>query len=286
MLNGAVPLVGNEKGRTFAAGKVLHGMLPENSPRSWPKQGYRVDAARCSKLSLFLCPYYNFDAEYFFYWIVFVTLSAHRFVCGIKPRAIKRESGENPGQTRYCKFHFNLPDIRNCHWPMCGREGVPGGEWVRRPAMRQNISIISRIRFWDGHNKNCTQWHIVACSVSVFMLQDRSTAFRRSRASSVVYLRYESGFVFSHSSSLRVQKGIIYIFIFLPGGEAWFSKLFSLRFLSFLTRLFHLRQKKRDSYPYPVHYEPGNFTMMYIRDLSFCQIEIFFIFGSWNEEVV
>ena len=32
MLNGAVPLVGNEKGRTFAAGKVLHGQLPENPP--------------------------------------------------------------------------------------------------------------------------------------------------------------------------------------------------------------------------------------------------------------
>ena len=47
-----------------------------------------------------------------------------------------------------------------------------------------------------------------------------------------------------------------------------------------ISRLFHLGQKKRDSYPYPVHCEPGNFTMMYIRDLSFCQIEIFFIFGS------
>ena len=38
-----------------------------------------------------------------------------------------------------------------------------------------------------------------------------------------------------------------------------------------MSRLFHLRYKYRHSIPYPVHYESGNLTMLYIKELLFFQ---------------
>ena len=40
-------------------------------------------------------------------------------------------------------------------------------------------------------------------------------------------------------------------------------------------RLFHLSQKKRHIFPYPVHCESGNFLMLYVSNLSVCQNLIF-----------
>ena len=63
--------------------------------------------------------------------------------------SIKRESGVNPEQTRYCKFHCNLPDAISITDRSAVGKTVREGEQVRRPAMRYTISIISRIRFWS-----------------------------------------------------------------------------------------------------------------------------------------
>lgn len=38
-----------------------------------------------------------------------------------------------------------------------------------------------------------------------------------------------------------------------------------------IPRLFHLRYKYRHSIPYPVHYESGKLTMLYIKELFFFQ---------------
>lgn len=57
-------------------------------------------------------------------------------------KAIKRESGVNPGQSRCCKFRATLQTITLCHWNI-----LPGRrlqqKQVRRPAMH-TLSLLSR----------------------------------------------------------------------------------------------------------------------------------------------
>ena len=57
-------------------------------------------------------------------------------------KAIKRESGVNPGQSRCCKFRATLQTITLCHW-----NTLPGRrlqqKQVRRPAMH-TLSLLSR----------------------------------------------------------------------------------------------------------------------------------------------